>query len=295
VVSYLDYLDESALPLMWCPGCGDGTILKALLGAFACLGLRREEIVVVTGIGCWGKADDYIRTNAIHGTHGRALAVATGVKAFRPELTVVALMGDGDCATIGGNHFIHAARRNIGVTAVVANNLNYGMTGGQYSGTTPPGSRTSTSPYGHAEDAFDLCALAAAAGASFVARTTVYHYKQMERLIVGALQEPGFSLVEVISPCPTYYGRFNHQGRAREMWRSLRERARPVAPGPGPEDTSRPGRTGQVEADGGPSGGRPILTGVLARNRRPSFSERYAEVVRAAQAGATEGGELDAR
>lgn len=285
-LTYLDYLDEKALPLMWCPGCGDGNILKALLEAFASLGLKREKIVVVTGIGCWGKADDYIRTNAIHGTHGRALAVATGVKAFRPDLTVVALMGDGDCATIGGNHFIHAARRNIGVTAIVANNLNYGMTGGQYSGTTPAGSKTSTSPYGHAEDGFDLCSLAAAAGANFVARTTVYHYRQMEKLFAEALEEPGFSLVEVVSPCPTYYGRFNRQGLAREMWRSLKERVRAVGtePGVGAE-------TGAFQV--GPSA--PIVIGRLLRRNRPSFAERYAEVQRIARAEAGEGAEPDGR
>ncbi len=252
---YTDYLDEAALPHIWCAGCGNGNVLKALLGAFASRGLDPRMTVVVTGIGCWGKADDYIRTNAIHGTHGRALAVATGVKAYRPELAVVALMGDGDFATIGGNHFIHAARRNIGVTAVVANNLNYGMTGGQYSGTTPAGSLTSTSPYGHAEEGFDLCALAEAAGAAYVARTTAYHYRQMETLIAEALGVDGFSLVEVLTPCPTYYGRLNREGSAPEMWRALKERAR---------------------------GGS---FGCLVRRDRPSFAERYAGVQAAARAG----------
>ncbi len=301
---YLDYLDQAAMPHMWCPGCGDGNILKALLDAFAALGYRREEIVVVTGIGCWGKADDYVTTNAIHGTHGRALAVATGVKAWNPSLKVVALMGDGDCATIGGNHFIHAARRNIGVTAIVANNLNYGMTGGQYSGTTPAGSVTSTSPYGHAEEGFDLCALAEAAGANFVARTTVYHYRQMEKLFEDALREPGFSLVEVVSPCPTYYGRFNRQGQAAEMWRSLKERARPA----GREDDGDPGAGGAAGhgAPGGATGSAagggaasalsaPILTGCLVRRNRPSFGERYAAVQAAARAGTGKGGEPDGR
>jgi len=265
---YHEYLKAEALPLMWCPGCGNGSILKAVLSAFAGLGLRREKTVVVTGIGCWGKADDYIRTNAIHGTHGRALPVATGVKAHNPELTVVALMGDGDCATIGGNHFIHAARRNIGITAVVANNLNYGMTGGQFSGTTPAGSVTSTSVYGHAEEAFDLCGLAGAAGANYVARSTAYHFRQMEKLIREALTSDGFSVVEVVSPCPTYYGRFNKQGGAVEMWRSLKERARTV-------------RSGEFEETDDPED--IIRTGCLVRRNRPSFAERYAEVQRAAR------------
>jgi 2-oxoglutarate ferredoxin oxidoreductase subunit beta len=275
---YLEYLDEKALPLMWCAGCGDGNILKALCQALAVLGRRREDTVAVTGIGCWGKADDYLRTNAIHGTHGRALAVATGVKAYQPRLTVMALMGDGDCATIGGNHFIHAARRNIGITAVVANNFNYGMTGGQFSATTPAGSRTSTSVYGHAEDSFDLCELAAAAGASFVARTTVYHYRQMERLLVEALQEPGFALVEVVSPCPTYYGRWNREGNIREMWRALRERA--VVAGGDP--------AAEMAKDA-------IVIGRLYHRSRPSFAQRYAEVQRRAAAEVGEGAEADAR
>jgi 2-oxoglutarate ferredoxin oxidoreductase subunit beta len=274
--SYADYLDEKALPLMWCPGCGGGNILKALLASMAALGLPREKTVVVTGIGCWGKADDYVTTNAVHGTHGRALAVATGIKAYRPELTVVALMGDGDCATIGGNHFIHAARRNIGVTAIVANNLNYGMTGGQYSGTTPAGSKTSTSPYGHAEEGFDLCDLAAAAGANYVARTTAYHYRQMERLITEALTEKGFALVEVVSPCPTYYGRFNRQGDAAAMWRSLKDRAKDAG-------------------DGGSEVEGSFTVGRLVKRDRPSFSERYAEVQRRAMAEAGTEAEPDGR
>lgn len=261
--TYLHYLNEKAMPLMWCAGCGNGTILKALLHAFAALDLAPEKTVVVTGIGCWGKADDYIKTNAIHGTHGRALAVATGVKAFRPDLHVVALMGDGDCATIGGNHFIHAARRNIGITAVVANNLNYGMTGGQFSGTTPIGSRTSTSPYGHVEDGFDLAELAKGAGAGYVARATVNQFRQMERLMVEALTVDGFAVVEVLTPCPTYYGRFNRQGGVAEMWRSLRD-------------------------------GAGVPTGRLHRQERPSFSARYRQV-QAAAAAAGEEGEPDAR
>lgn len=136
-LTYRDYLVESRLPTIWCPGCGNGIVLKAILKAFADLGLDRKKTVAVSGIGCWGWADDYIDTNAFHGTHGRALAFATGIKLANPELTVVVLMGDGDGATIGGNHLIHAARRNVDLTAVVVNNFNYGMTGGQYSGTTP--------------------------------------------------------------------------------------------------------------------------------------------------------------
>lgn len=208
---YREYLALDRLPHMWCAGCGHGIVLGALARAFADLDLDPSQIVVVTGIGCWGKADDYLRTNALHGTHGRALAFATGVKGARPSLRVVALMGDGDGVTIGGNHLIHAARRNLSITALMVNNYNYGMTGGQYSATTPHGGRTTTSREGCPEDAFDACALVAASGAALVARTSAYHPAQIRALLRQALTTPGFSFVEVASTCPTYFGRFNQE------------------------------------------------------------------------------------
>jgi 2-oxoglutarate ferredoxin oxidoreductase subunit beta len=203
-------------------------------------------VVVVTGIGCFGKADDYLKTHTLHGTHGRALAFATGVKAARPDLTVLAMMGDGDCATIGGNHLIHACRRDIGVIALVANNLNYGMTGGQYSATTPAGSITVTSPRGHVEQGFDLCRLAEAAGAGFVGRATAAHPALLRRLLRQALDRPGFGFVEVVSTCPTHYGRANKLGGPVEMLLRLRER----------------------------DGKAPAL-GVLVDRPSPGFSQRY--------------------
>ncbi|MCL6451175.1 MAG: 2-oxoacid:ferredoxin oxidoreductase subunit beta [Acetobacteraceae bacterium] len=266
-----DYLIEEAMPLFWCRGCGNGIILHALLRALARLGKSREETVVVTGIGCFGKADDYIRTHSIHGTHGRALAIATGVKAVNPGLTVLALMGDGDCATIGGNHLIHAARRNIGVTAVVANNLNYGMTGGQFSATTPQGARSSTSSFGNPESGFDLCRLAGAAGAALVARATVYHAALLESLLVEAISCPGFSLVEVMSSCPVYYGRYNGIPDPAAMMRWWQESAVPA---------SRYAELAPEEKQGR------FPIGRLGGSDRPAFSERYARVQEAAQAGA---------
>lgn len=218
------YLKEGVLPHMWCPGCGAGVVLGALLRSFEELEYQNRDIVVVTGIGCWGKADDYLLTNALHGTHGRALAFASGIKAVNPKLHVVALMGDGDSVTIGGNHFIHAARRNIDLTAIVVNNLNYGMTGGQASGTTPGGSRTSTTVYGNPERDFDICALAEVAGANYVARSTVYHGRELQKRIKEALTKKGFSLVEVVCPCPTHYGRNNQMKSAPEMFRWLKEK-----------------------------------------------------------------------
>ena len=218
------YLKSGVLPHMWCSGCGNGIVLGALLRAFEELDYKKTETVVVTGIGCWGKADDYLLTNAFHGTHGRALAYATGIKAYNPSLKVVVLMGDGDSVTIGGNHFIHAARRNIDLTAIVVNNLNYGMTGGQVSGTTPADSRTSTTAFGNPERSFDICALAGVAGANYVARGTVYHGRKLQKSIMEALSRKGFSLVEAVSPCPTHYGRNNNMKSPVEMLKWLKEK-----------------------------------------------------------------------
>ena len=179
----------------------------------------------MTGIGCTGKADDYMITNALHTTHGRALAYATGIKAFNPKLNVVAIMGDGDGVTIGGNHFIHAARRNMDLTAIILNNLNFGMTGGQVSGTTPAQSYTSTTAYGNPERDFDICALAEAAGANYVARCTPYHGWEMKENMKEALTKKGFSVVEVVSPCPTHFGRHNEMKETPDMLHWLRDRA----------------------------------------------------------------------
>lgn len=262
------YLVERNLPHFWCPGCGNGIILSAVARAFARLGWERTETVVVTGIGCFGRADDYLNVNAVHGTHGRALAIATGIKAANPGLHVVALMGDGDCATIGGNHFLHACRRNLTITGVVANNLNYGMTGGQYSATTPPGSTTSTSPLGHAEGGLDLCRVAAAAGAMYVARTTVYHVHLLDRFLEAALTHPGFSLVEVMSSCPVYFGRYNRLGGPVEMMERWRKVAVPL---------DKYGDLPQEEREDR------VAVGVFADRRGEAFEEKYARVQEAAR------------
>ncbi len=221
--AWRDYLAKSRLPTIWCPGCGNGIVLTAIAKAMADLGLDRRKVAAVSGIGCWGWADDYLAVNAFHGTHGRALAFATGIKLANPELNVIVLMGDGDGATIGGNHLIHAARRNVDLTAVVVNNFNYGMTGGQYSGTTPRGSLTSTSPLGHVEDPFDLCALAAAAGAPFVARGSAAEGESLRRLIRQGMEKKGFALVEALSVCHTHFGRRNGIRTPAEAFQWLRE------------------------------------------------------------------------
>jgi len=257
------YLKNGVLPHMWCPGCGTGTVLGALLRAFEELDFTYTNTVVVTGIGCWGKADDYLITNALHTTHGRALAYATGVKAFNPKLNVVVLMGDGDSVTIGGNHFIHAARRNIDLTAIVVNNMNYGMTGGQVSGTTPSDSFTSTTAYGNPEREFDICALAGVAGANYVARGTTYHGWELQQNMKEALSKKGFSLVEAVSPCPTHFGRNNNLKPALEMLRWLKDKAVPV---------EKFGQGAYTKEEGY------FPIGKLVDRNVPDFSTRYEEI-----------------
>lgn len=228
-MSIFTYINEAKLPTFWCSGCGHGVIIRALAQAFDELELPLNKIVVVTGIGCFGRSDDYFLTNALHTLHGRAIAYATGVKIANPDLAVVALMGDGDAASIGGNHLIHAARRNMGILGLVANNRNYGMTGGQYSSTSKQGDRSSTSKYGLPEPAFDLCALVKAAGASFVARSTVFHYHNLVKYIKRGITKGGFAFVEVLEPCPTMYGKFNELGNAPEMIQKIREEVVPLS------------------------------------------------------------------
>jgi len=170
------------LPTVWCGGCGLGIVMSAMIRAIARVGCEKNDVAVVSGIGCTGRLPTYVDFNTLHTTHGRALAFATGVKLATPSLTVIAAMGDGDALAIGGNHFIHSCRRNIDMTAIVANNSIYGMTGGQYSPTTPHGKKGTTAPYGNVEHAFDVAALAVGAGATFVARSSVYHARELDRL-----------------------------------------------------------------------------------------------------------------
>lgn len=267
IVTGKRFLRSSALPNMWCSGCGNGIVLGAMLRAFEEMEYQNEGTVVVTGIGCWGKADDYLTTNALHTTHGRALAYATGVKAVNPNLHVVVLMGDGDSVTIGGNHFVHAARRNIDLTAIIVNNYNYGMTGGQVSGTTPAGSFTSTTTYGNPERQLDICALAEVAGANYVARETVYNGMMLQTYIKEALNKKGFSVVEAISPCSTHFGSKNRMKVPIDHLRWLQEK------GVSREQFDR-------ISDAGGQGY--FTTGRLADRNMPDFNSRYEEIRRRA-------------
>ncbi|MGD9733162.1 MAG: 2-oxoacid:ferredoxin oxidoreductase subunit beta [Desulfamplus sp.] len=212
-----DYIRQRYFPQMWCPGCGHGIILNSLLRAVDELGLDKNKIVMTSGIGCSARISGYVDFHSLHTIHGRALAFATGVKLSKPELQLIVPMGDGDALAIGGNHFIHAARRNIDITAIVMNNRIYGMTGGQYSPLSGVGKKATTAPYTTIDNEFDVVKLSIAAGASFVARSTAYHVLESIDILKKAIMHKGFSVVEILSQCPTHYGRKNREGDAVQM------------------------------------------------------------------------------
>jgi len=216
---------DKKFPHVWCPGCGNGIVLGAMIRAIDRLGYKKDNIVMVSGIGCSGRLPVYVDFNTLHTTHGRALTFATGIKLAKPELKVIVVMGDGDATAIGGNHFIHAARRNINLTAIIINNNIYGMTGGQYSPTTPYGMTATTAPYRNIEQAFNIAELAVTAGAIFVGRGAVYHARLLDKLIEKALIKRGFGVVEVITHCHTQYGRRNKMGDAVAMMKWQKEHA----------------------------------------------------------------------
>jgi len=214
---YSKYLRAEMMPHIWCPGCGNGIVLNCFVHALDELKFDLDKLVVVSGIGCIGRTAGYVNADSFHTTHGRALAFASGVKLANPELEVVVISGDGDLFAIGGNHFIHAARRNMGIKVLCANNLNYGMTGGQQGPTTPLESFTTTSPYGSIENPFNLVHLAAASGSTYVARWTTLHVRRLTQSIKKMLQKKGFSFVEVLAQCPEIYGRYNKMRSGLEM------------------------------------------------------------------------------
>lgn len=218
------YLRKDKLPHIWCPGCGHGTILNSFVRAFAETGLEQDKTVVISGIGCSGRATGYLNFDSLHTTHGRAIAFATGVKMANPELNVVVMTGDGDGAAIGGNHLIHAARRNIDLTVILFNNQIYGMTGGQFSPMTPEGANATTAPYGNIDRNFDLCQLTEAAGASFIARGATFNPRQLTTVIKKALLHKGFSFVESFTQCPVRYGKLNETDDPVEMLKLQQEK-----------------------------------------------------------------------
>jgi 2-oxoglutarate ferredoxin oxidoreductase subunit beta len=216
-VNFLDWYRMDRLPTIFCVGCGNGTVINCALSAVTDAGWKPDEVVFVSGIGCSSRAPGYISADSLHTTHGRALAFATGIRLARPDLHVVIFTGDGDLAAIGGNHFIHACRRNVDMTVICMNNQIYGMTGGQGSPTTPPGAISTTTPYGSGESTFDLTALAIAAGANYAARWTSYHVKELTSAIRAGLETPGFAFIEAMTQCPTGFGRRNRLREPEDM------------------------------------------------------------------------------
>lgn len=206
---FLPYLREDRLPHIFCPGCGNGTIMNAFIKGMEKAEMDFDSVAMVSGIGCSSRIPGYMDCDSLHTTHGRALSFATGLKVSNPDLNVVVFSGDGDAASIGGNHLIHAARRNINLTVICVNNNIYGMTGGQISPTSPKGSFGTTAPYGTDDSPFKLAELVAAAGATYSARWTTLQIENLVGSIKTGLKNKGFSFIEVVSPCPTYYGRKN--------------------------------------------------------------------------------------
>ena len=264
------YMRIDHLPQIWCPGCGNGVIMRDVAVAIDELihdeenPINREDIVIVSGIGCSSRAAGYLDFNSIHTTHGRAIAFASGIKMANPKLHVIVLTGDGDCSAIGGNHLIHAARRNLGLTVICFNNDIYGMTGGQYSPTTPNGDRATTAPYGNVDRPFDIANLASGAGASFSARGDVYHARETIDIIKKAILHKGFSIVDVYSICPTYYGRKNKKGDAVEMLKWQKDNLVPTARYYSMSEEERADKK---------------LIGILSFNDYPEYTEEYAKII----------------
>lgn len=254
-------------PHVWCPGCGNGIVLSAIVRAIDALKLDKDNVVLVSGIGCSSRAPIYLDFSSLHTTHGRALAFATGTKFANPELKVIVITGDGDCLAIGGNHFIHAARRNIDITAIVFNNNIYGMTGGQYSPTTPADAFAATAPYGNIENTFDICLLAKTAGASYVARTSVANPFILEKYIKNGITNKGFSVIEALTPCPAIYSFFNKTGDGARMIRTLKEKSVSI---------EKYGTLSKEDRE------NKIACGVFKDIEAPEYTKVYAEVIKKA-------------
>lgn len=258
-------------PHVFCPGCGHGIVLGSLVRSIDALGLPKDDVCIVAGIGCSGRLAVYVDFNTVHTTHGRALTFATGIKMAKPKMHVIVVMGDGDSMAIGGNHLIHAARRNIGVTALILNNNIYGMTGGQCSPTTPSGSFSMTTPYGQMEQSFDCVELCKAAKANYVARGSVFHVKKLDSMIMGAISNPGFGVVEIMSPCFTQFGRKNKYKSPVEMYQYLKKIVIPMERYNEMDEKEREGK---------------IPSGVFVKKSEPGIEEKYYAMARHVQEGA---------
>lgn len=260
---------DKKFPHVWCAGCSNGIVLGAIIRGIASLNISRDDIVMVSGIGCSSRMPVYVDFNTLHTLHGRAIAFATGIKLYKPHLKVIVITGDGDCTAIGGNHLIHAARRNIDLSVILINNNIYGMTGGQASPTTPHEALATTAPYGNIEPDFNICDLAMGAGASHVARTTAYNTQEVQKMVVESLEHPGFSLIEVMSICPVIYGRLNKKGGPSQMMKDLRDNSINLAAAEKLPPEQVAGK---------------IIRGTLRKEIRPEYTQVYQDLVTRVQA-----------
>ncbi len=222
---FMKYLRTDRLPNIFCAGCGNGIIMNTFFNGMELAEIDFDNLALVSGIGCSSRVPGYVKCDSLHTTHGRPIAFATGLKLANPELDVVVFTGDGDAAAIGGNHLIHGSRRNIDITVICINNSIYGMTGGQISPTSPTGSYGSTAPFGAVEKPFNLSELTKAAGATYVARWTTAHPVQLSNSIKKGLKNKGFSFIEAVSQCPTYFGRKNKMKTAVEMMHWMKDQS----------------------------------------------------------------------
>jgi 2-oxoglutarate/2-oxoacid ferredoxin oxidoreductase subunit beta len=276
------YLRKEMWPTIFCNGCGHGVVLDYAFWAIEELDLDMDKTVFVSGIGCSSRLPGYINADGLHTTHGRAIAFATGIKAANPDLNIIIFTGDGDCAGIGGNHLIHAARRNIDVTVIMINNFTYGMTGGQLSPTAPLGSIATTAPYGNIEHPFDICELVKALGANYVARWTVSHPYRPIKSVKAAIEKKGFSMIEFLAPCPTAYGRRNKLGDIKKHWKWYDDNTILI------EDYSKTMKYGTDEEKEKIKNKMQI--GVFQDIQKPGFFEQYEKLVERLQDKKDKGG-----
>ena len=269
------FLRMDRIPHIWCPGCGIGTTVNCFARALIESKIDTQRVAVVSGIGCTGRVAGYVKLDSFHTTHGRAIPFATGLKLASPHLEVVVYSGEGDLFAIGGNHLIHAARRNVDLKVICVNNLVYAMTGGQTGPATPDDVITATAPYGTYEPAFNLPKLVESAGAAYVARWTTYHVKQLARSIAEMFERRGFCFIEILSPCPTLYQRRNKMGDGLEAMKSYKSLGKTRHGAPTSEADLT--RSGEIVVGKFVDRERPEYVGLMREHLSETLGDRYVE------------------